>query len=69
MAAEKSASMAADAGEKPDKGKLYTKGQILSSARYRARRDVLEALLVDGREYTLEETDRMVKEFMERKVH
>lgn len=69
MAAEKNGSRAADAGEKPGKGKLYTKGQILSSARYRARRDVLEALLGDGREYTLEETDRMVKEFMERKVH
>lgn len=68
MAAEKSASMAADSREKPDKGKLYTKEQVLSSARYRARRDVLEALLADGREYTLEETDRMVKEFMERKV-
>ncbi len=33
-----------------------------------ARHDVLEALLEDGREYTLEETDVMVKEFMERKV-
>lgn len=69
MAAEKSASRAADAREKPDKGKLYTKRQILSSLRYRARRDVLGALLEDGREYTLEETDRMLKEFMERKVH
>ncbi|MCI8748500.1 MAG: hypothetical protein HFH67_11665 [Lachnospiraceae bacterium] len=68
MAAEKSASRAADDSEKTDKGKLYTKEQILSSAKYMARRDVLEALLKDGREYTLEETDMMVKEFMERKV-
>ena len=59
---------AADVREKPDKRKLYTKEQILSSSRYRARRDVLGALLEDGRGYTLEETDSMVKEFMERKV-
>jgi hypothetical protein len=69
MPAADNGDKAADAREKPDKGKLYTKGQILSSLRYRARRDVLGALLEDGREYTLEETDRMLKEFMERKVH
>ena len=68
MAAEKNGSGAADTREKPDKGKLYTKGQILSSARYRARRDVLGALLEDGRGYTLEETDSMINKFMERKV-
>ncbi len=68
MAAANNGSKAADDGGKPDKRKLYTKVQILSSARYMARHDVLEALLEDGREYTLEETDVMVKEFMERKV-
>ena len=68
MPAADNGDKAADAREKPDKRKLYTKGQILSSARYRARRDVLGALLEDGRGYTLEETDSIINKFMERKV-
>lgn len=68
MPAADNGDKAADAREKQDKRKLYTKGQILSSLRYRARRDVLGALLEDGRGYTLEETDSIIKKFMERKV-
>ncbi len=68
MPAADNGDKAADARVKPDKRKLYTKGQILSSSRYRARRDVLGALLEDGRGYTLEETDSIINKFMERKV-
>ncbi len=68
MASKNNGSVPADTKEKPATGKLFTKGQILASSKYRARRDLLDALLEDGREYTLEETDAAVKRFMERKV-
>lgn len=46
----------------------FTRGQVLSSARYRNRKDVVSALLEDGRMYTIAEVDRMVDEFMKGKV-
>ena len=46
----------------------FTKQQVLASARYRNRKDLVSALLDDGREYTIAEVDRMVDGFMKGKV-
>lgn len=46
----------------------HTKQQVLASARYKDRRDLVSALLEDGRRYTVAEVDRMVDQFMKGKV-
>ncbi len=46
----------------------YTKQQLAASARFGDRRDLVSALLEEGSRYTVEETDRMVREFMKGKV-
>lgn len=47
---------------------VYTKEQILSSGKYAARRDLLNALLKDGAACTLAETDKLIEKFMKGKV-
>ena len=42
----------------------YEKAQLLVSARYAARRDLIYALLDDGKKYTFSQVDRMVNEFL-----
>lgn len=46
----------------------YTRGQVLASARYRDRRDLVSALLDDGRTYTIAEVDQEVDRFIKGKV-
>ena len=41
---------------------------MLASARYRDRRDLVSALLDDGRTYTIAEVGQMVDRFMKGKV-
>ena len=47
----------------------YTKAQILTAKKYRNRRDLLGVLLVDDREYELEEVEQVMSEFLEGKVN
>lgn len=49
-------------------GQRFTKQQVLASARYRYRRDLVSALLDDGRTYTIAEVGQMVDSFMKGKV-
>lgn len=46
----------------------YTKVQILASKRYEHRRDILNVLLKDNKEYTPEEIDSTLDKFMKGKV-
>lgn len=46
----------------------YSKEQLIRSARYMRRRDLLGALLQDDKAYTLEEVDALVDNFMKGKV-
>jgi len=46
----------------------YTLEQLLGSERFRRRADALKTVLPDG-EYTLEEADTALAEFMERGVN
>lgn len=55
--------------EKPKQLVKYTKAQILAAKKYRNRRDLLGVLLVDDREYELEEVEQVMSEFLEGKVN
>ncbi len=46
----------------------YTKDQILMSEKYAKRRDLVNALLEDDKEYTITEVDAMMEKFLKGKV-
>ena len=46
----------------------YTKEQLLASKKYRDRRDLLHALLEDERQYTNEQVDALITNYMKGKV-
>jgi hypothetical protein len=43
---------------------VFTKEQLAASKRYANRRDVISALLEDGKSYTLQEVDTLIENFM-----
>ena len=47
------------------KAKTYTKEQILRSDVYRYRRDLVGALLEDGKSYEIKEVDNMIENYLE----
>lgn len=48
---------------------LFTKEQILSSKKYKNRRDALGVILVDDDMYTKEDVDSLLEKFMKGKVN
>jgi hypothetical protein len=46
----------------------FSKQQLLGSKRYNERRDLLTALLKDGKEYTHADVETLIDEFMKGKV-
>ena len=46
----------------------FSKQALAESKRYRDRKDLVNALLSDGEEYTYAEADEIIKIFMEREV-
>lgn len=46
----------------------FTKDQLLASKRYANRQDILNALLVGGKEYTTEQVDALIEKYMKREV-
>lgn len=46
----------------------FTKEQLRNSRKYRNEKDILGVVLEDGKDYTIEETDKLIKGFKERKV-
>lgn len=44
--------------------KTFSKEQILASAKYRNRRDLVDALLDENKSYTIEEVDNAISKFM-----
>ena len=46
----------------------FTREQALTSARYKSRKDLVAALLNDGRTYTIAEVDQMISRFMKGQV-
>ena len=53
---------------KENKAPVFTKEQLKTSAKYANRRDLLESLLEDGKEYAIVTVDEMIKKFMKGKV-
>lgn len=49
-------------------GARYGKEQILGSSRYRGQRDLVNALLERGKQYSLEEVDGLLEEYLKGKV-
>lgn len=43
---------------------VFTKEQILASKKYSNRRDILGAILLDDKTYTLERIDSLLEKFM-----
>ncbi len=50
--------------EKIQKTLFFTKQQLLVSKRYADRKDLLEALLKENVQYSLEDVDSRIKEFL-----
>jgi len=46
----------------------FSKQQLLASQRYRHRRDLIGALLVDGKTYPITKVDALIKDYDERKM-
>ncbi len=46
----------------------YSKAQLLTSTKYVHRRDLIGALLVDGKLYTISKVDALIKDYDERKM-
>lgn len=47
---------------------MFAKGDLLRAKRYSDKRDILNALLEDGKTYTLEEVDKMILNFLKKEV-
>jgi glutamyl/glutaminyl-tRNA synthetase len=56
------------ADEIVNKGIVFTKGQLLNSKRFSDYVDVLNALLDDGKTYTMDEVTMAIKNFMNKEV-
>lgn len=48
--------------------KRYTKEQLIASQRYADKRDLLEALLDDGKKYSLSDADSKIEKYMKGEV-
>lgn len=54
--------------EKVKKQTEYSKEQLLMSAKYKNRQDLLNVLLEDGKYYSINTVDKMIENFMKGKV-
>ena len=46
----------------------YTKSKLLASKKYKNRIDLLTVILQDDNQYTFEEVDKAIKDFMNKKI-
>ena len=44
--------------------KKFTKEALLNSKKYKNRMPILRVLLVDGKEYSINETDKLIEKYM-----
>ena len=51
-----------------EKGKRFSKEQLLSSERFRERRDIVDALLENGRQYTVKDVEEAIGRYMKGRV-
>lgn len=55
------------AKEKPFELK-FSKEQLMKSSKYASNVDMLGAILLDSKQYTIDEVDKAIDKFMKRKV-
>lgn len=62
--------MSLAAKKKIDEGEkiIFTKEQIVSSKKYKDRKDLINVLLKNGQSYSLDEVDDLIENFMKGKV-
>lgn len=58
----------AEEGQRRPQKPQFSKRQLVACKEFAGRRDPLEALLAEGRGYTKEEAQRLLDEFLNRKV-
>ncbi len=46
----------------------YTKRQLAVSEKFREKRDIINALFDDGRKYSIEEAEKIIKDFLTRRA-
>lgn len=56
------------AGRAKKAGNRFSKEQLLSSERFRDRRDILQALLCDGELYAVKAVEEKIERYMKGKV-
>ena len=47
---------------------VFTKQQLAESKRYKKQRDLLEALLEDGKTYTIAQVDKITSDYLRKEV-
>ncbi len=67
LAAKKTDTLEKDAAKRTDTQK-FGREQVLASARYQGRKDLVSALLQDGGKYATAEVDRLMDDFLKGKV-
>lgn len=48
---------------------VFTKEQILKANRFAKRKDLVNALLTDGKEYSIDQVERMIQKYLKGKVN
>ncbi len=48
----------------PVKAAVFSKEQLLAAERFRGRRDIVNALLAEGGQYTIAEVEKMIADYM-----
>lgn len=56
------------AGEPEKGGCLFSKEQLLAAERFRGRRDIVNALLAEGEQYTIADVEQMIEKYMRSKI-
>lgn len=46
----------------------FTKEQLYSSKKYEMQKDIIGVMLDEGKEYTFDEVDNLIKEFLKKEV-
>ena len=48
----------------PVKAAVFSKEPLLAAERFRGRRDIVNALLAEGEQYTIAEVEQMIEKYM-----
>ena len=48
--------------------RLFSKEQVVNSGKFAGRRDLLETMLKDGKQYSVPEVEKMIERFMKGRV-